>query len=217
VRIKLGDAPPTAGTIPLHVFVTDLSGGCQSFTAANAAQHLAGFLAEFKQIYQQANLTIDPVQFFDSNAANTFTQPTMGMNLELDALLKQATAGDTPDVLELVLVKKISGGMPGFEVLGVAGGIPGSTGIPGTVHSGATASLANLCMDPSGAMLAETSAHELGHSMGLWHNYEQDGTTDPLTDTRADKQSNLMYWEETSGRHLTPQQTQVILANPAVH
>ncbi len=217
VRIKLAPSPPTAGTIPLHVLVTDLSGGCTTFTAADAPQRLAGAISTLKQVYQQANITIDPVQFFDSRAASSFTEPAKGPDLELHALLKQATAADARDVLELVIVKNISGGMQGFELLGIAGGIPASTGIPGTVHSGATASVANLCMDPSGALLGAVAAHELGHSMGLFHNYEQDGTTDPLTDTRNDMNSNLMFWEENGGQHLTPQQTQVLLANPAVH
>lgn len=218
VRIKLGDAPPKTGSIPLHVFVTDLGGSaCGQFDAASAPNALGNAIGLFQQIYAQAGVTISEVKFFDSKAANTFTQPDAGPDLELDALLKQATTGDTPDALELVVVKRIGGGSGNFEILGVAGGIPGATGIPGTVHSGATVSMTTLCGDKSQTIFAQTAAHELGHTLGLFHNIEQDKNTDPLTDTVADGNNNLMYWEESKdGHHLTVQQAQVILANPAV-
>jgi hypothetical protein len=218
VRIKLGEAPPTQGTIPLHVFITDLAGGCAiPFGAASARAALGNFENVLKSIFAQSGLTIGPIAYADSGAASSISVPTGAAAPELDALLKQATTGDTPDALELVIVRQIANATdPNFEILGIAGGIPGSPGIPGTVHSGAAVSLSTLCADSSGKLFAITAAHELGHTLGLFHSVEQDGHVDPITDNDSDGPGNLMYWEENSGMHLSPQQGQVLLANPEV-
>jgi len=219
VRFKLGEQAPTAGTIPLHVFVTSLSGGCTVFDAASAPQRLSSFEAKLKQVYAQAGLTISPIVYMDSTAPNLIGVGNTGVNPQLDSLLKTATTGDMPDALEMVVVKHINSSMQGFEILGYAGGIPASTGIPGTVHSGVAVSLTTLCTCNFGQdCFAETAAHELGHSLGLFHTQEQNGQMDPLSDTKANPTKNLMYWEEGNSLNLslTPQQSQVILANPAV-
>jgi hypothetical protein len=79
-------------------------------------------------------------------------------------------------------------------------------------------SLNALCEGGQNAF-AITAAHELGHSMGLFHNVEQSGATDSITDDDTDGTNNLMYWLEQSPTqtHLSPQQGQVLLGNPAVH
>ena len=120
--------------------------------------------------------------------------------------------------LELVILRSItnSGGQA-FEVLGVAGGIPAINGIPGTVHSGATVSISSLCMDGTQKQFAFTAAHELGHTLGLYHSTEQNGTKDQMTDNDSDGSSNLMYWSEASAQgKLSPQQQAVMLVNPVV-
>jgi hypothetical protein len=217
-RFKLADAQPTSGSIPLHVFVTDLSGAaCSGFNAAAAPSKLGGFEQTLQSIYQAAGLSVGPIVYFDSTAPSMITVPDSGAMPELDALLKQATNGDAPNVLEMTLVKSISSTGGAFEVLGVSGGVPASTGIPGTVHSGVAVSLSALCEGGQNA-LAITAGHELGHSMGLFHNVEQSGATDAITDDDTDGINNLMYWLEGSPTqmHLSPQQAEVILANPAV-
>ncbi len=219
VRIKLASAAPTGGTIPLHVFVTNLAGGCEVFDAASAPQNfrIQQWEAKVKSLFAQIGLTVGPITYANTAAPNTFTDSGTIPNPQLDNELKTATLGDTPDALEVVIVKRIDTGNQNFEVLGVAGGIPGSTGIPGTIHSGAAVSLSSLCnMGPDS--FAVTAAHELGHTLGLYHSQEQDGSTDPLADTKANPTGNLMYWLEGNNNNLvlTPQQGQVILANPAV-
>lgn len=217
VRIKLGDAPTVAGQVPLHFFVTNLAGGCfkKSLTAATAPTVLASVEADIKKIFASAQIAIGPITYTDSKAPNSIDR---NVRSQLENLLRTATTGDTPDALEVVLVKSILGGSNGFEILGVSGGIPASTGIPGTVHSGVTASLSSLCFDKTGHQFAITIAHELGHSMGLFHNIEENGATDWITDNDSDKSKNLMYWAEddTDQVKISPQQAQVLLANPTV-
>ena len=217
-KVKLADSPIVqAGKIALHVFITNLAGGCKTFNASTAPTVLAGFEQEMRTIFAQAQITIDEIKYFDSIAPSTFTESNSGPSPQLDMLLKQATAVDTPQALELVIVKRIdSSGGGNFEVLGVAGGIPGSSGIPGTVHSGATASLTSLCTGGQ-KEFALTAAHELAHTLGLFHSVEQNGKTDQMTDDRTDGPTNLMYWEEGSTQaKLSPQQCTAILQNPVV-
>ena len=83
----------------------------------------------------------------------------------------------------------------------------------GTPHSGAVVSIANDCGQ---SLLGPVAAHELGHTLGLFHSVEQQGQHDPLSDTSVDGSSNLMFWEENSGRHLSPQQGQVLRNDPKV-
>ena len=220
VRIKVGEGGAAGPVnVALHVFVTNLSGGCTSFNAASAPKALAAVETQIKSIFAKAWVNITSITYKDTTASSTFTQD-QGDNTELMNILRKATTGDDPDVLELVIVKKISGGQGGgFEILGVAGGIPASVGVPGTPHSGVTASLTSLCWDKTGKQMATTIAHELGHSLGLFHNIEQDASTDAITDNDADREQNLMYWAENNRGNqvkLSGQQAQVMRNNPAL-
>jgi hypothetical protein len=222
-RIKLHDGGDLAsGHMRLHVFITNLSGGClrNPFTAANASASLSSFESKVRAIFGQASITLDEITYADSTAASTIMVSSDGSpSPELSGLLKAATAGDTPDALELVIVRSIttSGSTGNNEVLGIAGGIPGNSGIPGTLHSGAVTSISSLCYSGQDD-LALTAAHELAHSLGLFHSVEQDGHTDQFTDDDADGVNNLMYWEEAGALtgHLSAGQCAALRENPVV-
>src|SRR4030095_15177783 len=99
VRIKLGESFPTTGSIPVHVFVTDLAGGCTSFTAGGAAPDtgaggctsftaagapgkLATWEGRMKQLFGQVNLSIGPFTYIDSNAPNQIAVTSGGISPE---------------------------------------------------------------------------------------------------------------------------------------
>jgi hypothetical protein len=72
--------------------------------------------------------------------------------------------------------------------LGIAAGIPGPNGIPGTAASAVMVSV-DTHLDGDGEtllteMMGETMAHEIGHQLGLFHTSEEDGLShDGIADT----------------------------------
>jgi hypothetical protein len=210
VYLKLGDTPPSSGRLPLNFYVTNLSGACANVTAANGATVLASFINEIKQILGQAGLTVTSVNFKSTGASPTVRRPADGQQdvPDLHNVLLQATANQgTTAGLDVVLVRSITdvNGQP-IGILGVAGGIPSSPEL-GTPHSGAIVSIGTAC--GTNPVFSETTSHELGHTLGLFHNVEQKGQTDSIPDTGTEG-SNLMYWVENQGTVLSAQQAQVI-------
>lgn len=100
------------------------------------------------------------------------------------AALRAATATDRPNAVNLLLVQDFNE----VGTLGIAAGIPGPNGIPGTAASGVMVSV-DTHLDGDGEtlltdLMGETMAHEVGHQLGLFHTTEDTGTEhDPIGDT----------------------------------
>lgn len=127
-----------------------------------------------------------------------------------------------------------------LTLLGIAGGIP-ATPFDGTVGSSLFISV-DAHRDKQGNLvmpfLAETIAHELGHTLGLFHTTEQQGDDfDPIADTpECDRRivgtgeagrvnyeecknldgNNLMFWEGGVKGYLTKEQMMVLRSHPLV-
>ncbi len=159
---------------------------------------------------------------------------------ELGALLVSYEPADPRDFTVFVIQDFIEPGN-----LGIAAGIPGPNGIPGTGASGLVVSVDSHLDDNFENLdlqvLGETIAHEIGHQLGLFHTSEAEGDIhDPLEDTGechveqhdqdgdgelspeecADEGGdNVMFWtagESLSQDKLSPAQIELLALSPIV-
>jgi hypothetical protein len=128
------------------------------------------------------------------------------------------TAGAAEPSVNWFFVRDVEG------VLGIAGGIPGAQGIPGTATSGLAVSSELVGGEIT---LGSVLVHETGHYLGLFHSTELDGTVlDPFADTpacgperdgnrdgvleydecRGAGAENAMFWGTRNDRELSPSQ-----------
>jgi hypothetical protein len=220
VYLKLSTQSLSTGRAPLNFYLTDLSSNCSgsALTVSNGANRLSNTISRIKTIFAGASIDIPDVTFRGANGALTVVRAatTGGQDPgDLEAVLKTATSNQPTTVgMDVTIVRSITdpqGNQVG--ILGIAGGIPSSP-ILGTPHSGAIVSMDTLCLLGASGF-AETTAHEIGHTLGLFHNVESSGRVDPLPDTSGSRQ-NLMYWEENGGYAISAQQGQVMRNDPKV-
>lgn len=226
---QLADQAPKAlaqARLPLRIHITDVSGlpsACsfRNLKASNAATVLKPMVDKLQEIWGQSTtgVTFDPISFVDSDASSSIDATSdTGLGQTLKAVSRNSGGG-----ADLVLVRSISPN----GVLGIAGGIPSAPGLKNNPRTGAVFALNLLCIAAANyglTELAQTAAHELGHSFGLSHAVERDGHGDPLGDGSSPSEStrqgqgNLMYWAATDppGEQLTAEQGEVIRSMPQV-
>lgn len=146
----------------------------------------------------------------------------------------RAAAGGEAQAIQVLVVQDFNE----VGTLGIAAGIPGPNGVPGTVASGVLVSV-DSHLDENGEtlltdLMGETLAHEIGHQIGLFHTTEEDGLEfDPISDTpecgeefdgdgdgvlwaeecEAADGRNFMFWtsaEEFGQYEISPTQAMVI-------
>lgn len=227
----------SGGKLKLNFWFAGVSG----LNAANAASHakLQEAIAEFRRIYATVGIDVSQAQvaYFDVPNASTYAtiDSTDGKDSELRRLF-ELSKGSNNNGMNFFLVNEISGGDPGFIILGIAGGIPGIPFEQGTNASGVAVTAKDLSADPKA--VARTMAHEGGHWLGLWHTTEADGKlTDPLSDTpecpvsrdsNSDKKltssecvgfgaDHLMFWQAgPTAEKVSGNQGFVLQRNPVV-
>jgi hypothetical protein len=218
----------------VRVFVVGLNG----VTAATAPTNtrLQRALTLVRQYYAAANVGFEVTGYADVTGADATRFAVIDSRDEFRELLTRSASSAGP-VLNLFLVRGISGSAGLENAIGVAGAIDGPPGIHGTTQSGvlvgweSTQSVADF--------LPITIAHECGHYLGLWHVREgytpctvpnppagtmcsPFGGVDAISDTPRDDASArqyMMYWQTTLGNNntsISAGQSLVMRGNPLI-
>jgi hypothetical protein len=203
--------PPTSGALDVEVYLaTDPTRSLVPTASAAAASPL---MARWQQVLGtflgNAGITLGQVTFHDlPPAVRAKYAPNGAVDVtsadpcgNLDQLFTNATVPSRG--VQIFLADTLVDGTtnPGFRTAGVDGSIPGPSGFPGTITSGAIVGLEDLggvannasCragVDPVNLSscgpdrVAYVTAHETGHWLGLYHPTESEGAFfDPIADT----------------------------------
>lgn len=224
----------TAGTLDLAIHLVGVG-----ITAAAAPTNtrVVAFVDRLDTLLGQIGIGIGAVTYHDVTTASlAVIDSTTGPTSEL-AQLFRLSAGRTGNVASIFLVRSVNSGGDGFNTLGIAGGIPGPSGIHGSMSSGVVVSFdtAVVGTGATGARFAgHVGAHELSHYLGLFHVTERMaactgtmvppacapfGSTDTIADTTRGDTSNLMHWSivgSGSNTTLTAGQGYVLLRSALV-
>jgi hypothetical protein len=214
---------PTGGTVDVNLFVLDGSGMDRA-----ALEQAAGL---FAQVFAEARIRMGTLTLITVTGAEDLL--SVPGTTEASSLLRQvpplSNLASNPTACNIFFVREITAD-DGNGLYGISMGIPAALTIPGTISSGVIVNVsAHQTADGFDTReLGQTITHETGHSLGLYHTSEADGSLhDPISDTAecagesplaaegcADG-ANFMFW---SGRdfHITPGQAYVMLRSPVV-
>lgn len=187
----------STGTADLAVYFVSLSA---TAAAAQTSTEFARYVSALKTIFGRAGICIGTVHLYDlpSWARTRWWQINVDDATPCGQLAQLFTISQQVDAIQIFLVDDLTSSTApaGSTIVGIDGTIPGPSGVPGTITSGAAVELGtNLdstigCsggFNPAGCgpdELAYVTAHEAGHWLGLYHTTEAyAGTWDPLTDT----------------------------------
>ena len=224
----------SAGTLDLHVFLVGV--GVSAAEAPRNAR-LSATLSRFGTLLGAAGIRVGDVAFTEVTGADATRYQVVdgvsGPDSELAGLFRLSATAPT-GALCLFFVRSLEGGAASFSLLGVAGGIPGPSGLTGTSHSGVVLAFDPGVVGPDGTIPGTVLAHETGHFLGLFHTTEQAppcaagappvdcapfGATDVIADTTYSDTTNLMHWalqEGGANSRISTGQAFVLLRNPLV-
>jgi len=212
-----GTAGRDQATLDLNVFLAD---GIEPEAAtAPGDERLEETLSTIDAILASAGLRIGQVSYFDVPDPTLDDIPN---DADFRRLLRESAAAPEERV-NLFFVRSIGGGDIPSGVLGVSGAIPGIAA-NGTDYSGVMTAYEGFTTFELGS----TSAHEIGHYLGLFHPVEQNGSHDFIDDTLechpflADAicpevgANYLMHWSAlgTEGIVITEGQALVLRGHP---
>ena len=193
VLTRAGGAP-RRGTLDLAVYVVSKTWTSSSLRADPGFTRL---VASIQGILSRAGICLGSVTVFDVPqwARDLWFSVDVDLAGPCDPLAQLFTLAQPLDAVHLFLADELtsSANSATQQVAGVDGTIPGPSGVPGGVSSGAVVALGADVEGCSGAFdpvhcgsdfLAYISAHEIGHWLGLYHPTEMTGDAfDPLSDT----------------------------------
>lgn len=228
VHLSATAAQARPGTLALNIHLAPGLGVDAS--TAPTDPRLQGVLETVDAIYQPRGLRVAAERYLDDvPPQHAVIDSTEGPESEAADLLRRSVGGG----LDVFLVRSIGGDAP---TLGLAGGVPGPFGEPGTSHSGVLVSYDTAVVGDGTLIAAQLMAHEIGHYLGLFHTQEGAppcegdarppacapfGGQDPLADT-SESPRNLMFWalqtfeDGSVNDELTEGQGFVLLRNPLV-
>jgi hypothetical protein len=204
----------SSGTLDLAIHLVGVG-----LTAASAPANsrVVAMLSRMNDILRQVGVSLGTITYHDVSTADAAALAVIdsvdGTDSEL-AQLFRLSAGRTGRVLPLFLVRGIDAGGDGFNTLGIAGGIPGTSAIYGTENSGVVVAFDSGVV--SGTAAGHIAAHECSHFLGLFHVTERlracgagespsagtcspFGATDVINDTTPGDRTNLMHWSIQGG------------------
>lgn len=214
VKVVTRAGPPAStGALDLEIYLVSDDPAHPEYTAEIAAGDPAAHpvAAQFRRLvdglrmlFARAGVCLGTVTFHDvpAWARAELSAPSIDDSGPCSELSRLFTLAVPRNAVHLFLVDELTtastGG--GGTVVGLDGSIPGPSGVPGGVNSGAAVVLADLgaeavpgaCSAAAGFdlgacgtdVVAYIAAHEAGHWLGLYHTTEATGTAfDPLGDT----------------------------------
>lgn len=189
-------------------------------------------IAAMQRIYRSVGVNVVVNGYDDLNPTDAARFGVIDSRDELQQLFSRASYGTA--MLPLYFVRGISSSAGLEGAIGVAGGIPGPSGIYSTAQSGVVVGW-ETTFSPRSDQLALTMTHECGHFLGLFHTRERLapcttagqmdcspwGGVDAIADTPNDDAGAaryLMYWQAVGGNEmLSPTQGLVLRRGPLVY
>lgn len=213
VKILFRRALVASGKLDLSLYFT----GAGALSAAGAPDDMliTAAVARLGEIYAQANITIGDISYYDVDPSFQTITGIDGSGDDLEQLFKN-TEGKGPGLHFFFVDRFEAGALPGANVAGVSGGLPGPGLAQGSVNSGVAVALATTMGNAD--TLAHVMAHEGGHWLGLFHTSEIIGTEDQMPDTPGGMAGNtfLMYPAVGGGTTISTNQGAVLRQHPEV-
>jgi hypothetical protein len=223
ILVRRRGAQPTSGTVDVNFF--DLQG---SGLDQGILQQAVGLFAD---VFAKAGIRMGRLTLITVTGADDLLSVPgdSGVGSPLRQVPTLSNLADNPAALNLFFVREItsSDGM----LFGISMGIPAALTIPGTISSGVIVNVS--AHQTAGGFdtrnFGQTMVHETGHSLGLRHSTEADGSGHDLISDTPECQGgyplmpescpdglNFMFWSGLDFG-ITPGQAYVMLRSPVVH